>query len=179
MTYYKENNNITKPMRKMLSAHMVKYYVHNNIWIKRSEFEQVNSLIADEFPTERVSYYFRTNGKNPGGILYNKYKADLSKLRNLKLLRYKNTMAHEKEATRPPSTFILQPSSAEADDIEFLRLNSSPINLIEEKWKSTSRVRLNEFKSMEQIHQVTSKYPLLTNVKMNQFLVGIFIYKYI
>lgn len=175
MEYYTENNHITKPMRKSLSSHMVKYFVSNKIWIKRGQFAKVNSLIAQEFPTENVSHYYRpSEGKRgPGGILYNKYKSECEKLRKLKLLNYKNKKRQHTATTQPQTACSMTPSSAETDDIEYLRFNCNPVNVIEQKWQATSKLRLKEFKSMEQIEQVTAKYPLLTNTTLNQILVSI------
>lgn len=67
----------------------------------------------------------------------------------------------------------LIPTISDQDDIEFLRRNSSPWAVVETKWKSTSKIRLNDFKCMIKLENVTSKYPILKNLEINHILVRI------
>lgn len=68
---------------------------------------------------------------------------------------------------------VVEYTSQENDDIEFLRLHSSPFDVIEVKWQSTSKIRLADLKTMNKLEDVTAKYPLMTNPSLNYLLVNI------
>lgn len=68
----------------------------------------------------------------------------------------------------------MTPSSTEIDDIEFLRRNIGPWEVIEVKWERTSKIRLHDMKAEQSLEKVTSKFPLLTNLRYNRVLVSIF-----
>lgn len=76
MTYYKEFGTLTESLRKQLCHHLISYFIHFRIWIKRSDFPHITKLIKEEFPDEEEAYYYQPvsqMNKNPQGRLYCRY----------------------------------------------------------------------------------------------------------
>lgn len=64
-------------------------------------------------------------------------------------------------------------SETESGDVEYLRRHKDYSVVVEAKWKSTSRIRLEELKSFVELKNVSDKYPAMLNLDCNHRLVRI------
>lgn len=156
-----------------MSTGIINYFVNNNIWIRRNDFEKINKLIAQQFPTECVGYYYSKvdeNRTSPGGKIYHGYKNLMQRQRQAKLVDFKNQKrnSNENSSTSAPAMTLTE---TEENDVEFLRSNNEYSVVLEAKWKATSRTRLQEMKSCLELKDISSKYPAILNVECNQLLV--------
>lgn len=74
--HYKEHEDLLQSQRKQLSINIVRYLIHNSIWVTRADFGVLTKMIVEEFPTEDPLLYYNPPGDghlNPRGLLYNRY----------------------------------------------------------------------------------------------------------
>lgn len=111
MEEYETNQKLQPHSRKLLTRILTNYFISEKIWLKRSDFTKVNTLISEQFPKEKVGLYYNAvgpNNKAPGGTFFNCYKNKVSAMRKLKLLKYKNNARNS------------QPSNEKAGETKYL-----------------------------------------------------------
>lgn len=65
----------------------------------------------------------------------------------------------------------LVPTTAEIDDLQFLKNNDSPWEVIEAKWKKTFNVRCQKIIEMKTIKELLEVFPLFSNLQLGHILV--------
>lgn len=197
LEHYSLYESLNESHRKELAETIAKYFIIGKFWIGRRDFIVISTMIEKEFKGEDRHYYYEAPNEQhigPTGRLYHKYNNLMIKARRNNILGCKNIKRSEKikssnsnegEITNNFISYFytgnlleipLKPSNTEMDDIEFLRRNTSPWSVIESKWAATSKLRIQDIRSMTKLESVTSKYPLLTNIEFNHILVIFIIY---
>lgn len=66
---------------------------------------------------------------------------------------------------------MLEGSTYDKDDVEFLKNNTCPWEIVESKWKKTFTARNEIIIKMKKMKELTDEFPLISNIKLGYILV--------
>ncbi|XP_070068933.1 uncharacterized protein [Drosophila takahashii] len=151
--FFAKENRLDSKYRKLLSNIISEYMVINDILPKQPVLDKVAFDITTLFDCEiKETYFIKIKGKKPGGLLYSNWYNFQTKFKESSIRKNKENI--------PPSQ-VLTLADEVAVDLDWLKYNIEPREVVLEKWSNTYQWRFDLLKTNISLENVFEDFPIL------------------
>ncbi|XP_037727820.1 uncharacterized protein LOC119558375 [Drosophila subpulchrella] len=156
LKHYNERKTLSSQVRRELSSVIVEYLLQKELKPRQNLLKEIANRITDIFDSETADTYFlKSKGKKPGGLLYSHYYNIKAKYSTGKVPKPLN------QNVSPNMLLSSQKTEVELD-LQWLKYNIEPLESVLRCWNSTFDWRSNFLKSDANLLDVFEEFPILT-----------------
>lgn len=152
MQKYEEQSKLERATKSELCDMICSYFFAKQQLISSKEMQLLADDIEYKFPKELSSIYFSKSDNKLSGILYDKYNNKLKALRRCQLMPgiSRKRKAEETDDLRSNKNQAFTQDEVTSNDFVKYTTANIDFNLLQSHWRRSSRVRIDNYRQMNE-----------------------------